>query len=98
MFEPSRKKIAQKGRRARTRHKDPNARLVQFPQTRGRIVEMVELSLDPEFYCVSIRFKDNIDLTVVIDAALTFRAEYSEWKAGEQKVLKRWPMIRSRDG
>lgn len=98
MSEPSRKKIVQNDRRARTRRKDPKARLVEFPQARGRIVEMVELSLDPEFYCVSIRFKDNIDLTVVIDAALTFRAEYSEWKAGEQKILKQWPMIRSHDG
>jgi hypothetical protein len=56
---------------------------------------MVELSLDADFYCVSIRFKDNTDLTVVIDTALTFRAEYSEWKAGNQKVLKRWPLVRS---
>jgi hypothetical protein len=37
---------------------------------------------------VSIRFKDNTDLTVVIDTALTFQSEYSEWKAGNQKVLK----------
>jgi hypothetical protein len=33
--------------------------------------------------------------TFVIDPALTFRADYSEWKAGNQKVLKRWPAIRS---
>jgi hypothetical protein len=95
MPKQSRKKPAQKGRRTRTRRKDPYTRLVQFPQAKGRTVEKVELSLDSEFRCVSIRFKDKTDLTVVIDTALTFRAEYSEWKAGNQKVLKRWPVIRS---
>jgi hypothetical protein len=85
----SRTKSAQKARRTK-RHD----RLVEFPQARGRIVEMVELSLDSDFYCVSIRFKDNTDLTVVLDTALTFRAGYSEWKAGNQKMLKRWPVVR----
>ena len=90
MTKLSRKKDTQKARRDAT-----YARLVKFPQARGRTVEKVELSLDSDFHCVSIRFKDKTDLTVVIDTALTFRAEYSEWKAGNQKVLKRWPVIRS---
>jgi hypothetical protein len=96
MQKRSRKKPTQKVHPARTRRKASHVRLVEFPQARGRTVEMVELSLDSDFYCVSIRFKDNTDLTVVIDTGLTFRAEYSEWKAGNQKVLKRWPVVRSR--
>ena len=95
MPKQSRKKPAPKARRYRARRKDPYTRLVKFPQTRGRTVEMVELSLDSEFQCISIRFKDNTDLTVVIDTALTFRAEYSKWKAGNQTVLKRWPAVRN---
>ena len=51
---------------------------MEFPQAKGRTVEKVELSLDSDFHCVSIRFKDNTDLTVVIDAGLTFQAQYSE--------------------
>ena len=90
MPKQSRKKPAQNARRDAT-----YARLVKFPQAKGRTVEKVELSLDSDFHCISIRFKDNTDLTVVIDTALTFRAEYSEWKAGNQTVLKRWPVVRS---
>ncbi len=90
MSKQSDKKSAQKAHR-----EDSYARLVKFPQARGRTVEMVELSLDSDFHCISIRFKDNTDLTVVIDTALTFRAEYSLWKSGNQKVLKRWPVVRS---
>jgi len=93
MTKLSRKKDTQKA--LRTRRDATYARLVKFPQVRGRTVEKVELSLDSDFHCISIRFKDNTDLTVVIDTVLTFRAEYSKWKAGNQTVLKRWPVVRS---
>jgi hypothetical protein len=79
----------------KARREDTYARSVKFPQARGRTVEMVELSLDSDFQCVSIRFKDNTDLTLVIDTGLSFQAQYSEWKDGNQKVLKRWPVVRS---
>jgi hypothetical protein len=86
---------AQTSRRAPKQRKSRYAGLVQFPEARGRIVERVELSTDSDFPCISIRFQDDTDLTVVIDPALTFHAEYSRWKAGNQKVLKRWPVFRS---
>jgi hypothetical protein len=88
-------KVPQKARRAQKQRKASNARLVEFPQARGRTVEKVELSTDSDFPCISIRFQDNTDLTVVIDPWLTFRADYSRWKAGNQKVLKSWPVFRS---
>ena len=90
MPKQSRKKPAQKAHRDAT-----YARLVKFPQAKGRTVEKVELSLDSDFHCISIRFKDNTDLTVVIDPWLTFQVDYSSWKAGNQKVLKHWPVFRS---
>jgi len=95
MKKQSTTRAAQKARRDRVRRKARYARLVKFSQARGRTVEMVELSLDSDFHCVSIRFKDNTDLTVAINTALTFRAEYSEWKAGNQKFVKRWPVVGS---
>jgi hypothetical protein len=98
MPKQSTKKATQKARRDRTRHENTYARLVNFPQARGRTVEKVELNLDSDYHCVSIRFKDKTDLTVVIDTALTFQATYSEWKAGNQKVLKRWPVVHSPGG
>ena len=84
-----------KARRAPNQHKSRYSRLVEFPQARGRTVEMVELNLDSDFHCISIRFQDDTNLTFVIDPALAFRADYSRWKSGEQKVLKRWPVFRS---
>ena len=88
----SRNKATRKPRRAPAQKKARYPRLVEFPQARGRTVEKIELNLDSDFNCISIRFQDETDLTFVIDPALTFRADYSKWKAGEQKVLKRWPV------
>ena len=88
------KKALRTARRAKQK-KSPYPRLVEFPQARGRTVEKVELSADSDFPCICIRFQDKTDLTFVIDPWLSFQADYSEWKAGNQKVLKRWPVIRS---
>jgi hypothetical protein len=92
---PTAKKAPEKARRATKQRKASYSRLVQFPEARGRTVEKVELSIDSDFPCVSIRFQDKTDLTVVIDPWLTFQVDYSRWKAGNQKVLKRWPVFRS---
>jgi hypothetical protein len=82
-------------RRAPAQKKGRYPRLIEFPQAKGRTVEMVELNLDSDFHCISIRFQDDTDLTFVIDPALTFRADYSSWKDGEQTMLKRWPPVSS---
>lgn len=86
---------ARNPRRAPKQRKSRYSRLVDFPEARGRTVEKVELSTDSDFPCISIRFQDSTDLTFVIDPALTFQADYSDWKAEEQKLLKRWPVFRS---
>lgn len=90
-----RKKVPTKPRKSRKPQKSPSSRHVKFPQARGRTVEMVELFTDPDYPSISIRFQDSTDLTVVIDPALTFNASFSDWKNGEQCVLKRWPTVRS---
>lgn len=95
MKKQSTNRAPQKARRKRVHRKAPCMRLVKFPQARGRMVERVGLSLDPEFHCVCIRFKDNTDLTVVIGMGLSFQAQYSEWKDGNQQVVKRWPVVHS---
>jgi hypothetical protein len=85
-------------RKLRSRQKPRNSRfgrIVEFPQVRGRTVERVELITNPDFCCVSIRFKDKTDLSVVIDPSLTFNTQFSDWKTHDQRVLKRWPPIHS---
>jgi hypothetical protein len=88
-------KAIQKTRSTPKHPKARYSRLVEFPEARGLTVEKVALSTDSDFPCISIRFQDKTDLTVVIDPWLTFQADYSRWKDGNQNVLKRWPVFRS---
>jgi hypothetical protein len=86
---------ARNAHRASKRSKTRHSRLVEFSEVNGLTVEKIELSTASDFPCVSIRFTDSTNLTVVIDPWLTFQAGYSRWKDGNQKVLKRWPVFRS---
>ena len=72
------------------RKKHAYARVVEFPQVKGRTVELVELIADSDYHCLSIRFKDKTDLSVVIDPALSFRANFSDWKTNNQRIIKEW--------
>ncbi len=75
--------------------KTSHRQILEFPGTKGRVVEKIELSADLDYPCVSVYFQDKTDLTVVIDPALIFEATFSDWKTGNQRVLKRWPAVRS---
>ena len=83
-------KSPQKRQSALKRKKLAYARVLQFPQAKGRTVELVELIADTDYHCLSIRFKDKTDLSVVIDSMLTFRANFSDWKTDDQRVIKEW--------
>jgi len=68
---------------------------IELPQTKGRMVKMIELIADSDYQCVSIHFQDNTDLEVMIDPALAFKASLYDWKTGKQRLLRRWPTVRS---
>jgi hypothetical protein len=95
MKKQSSTKSPRKARLAPKRKQSSYDRVVEFPQARGRTVELVELIAASDYHCISIRFQDKTDLSVVIDPALTFRANFSDWKTHNQRVLKRWATIRS---
>src|SRR5262249_4974455 len=72
-----------------------HGRSVTFQLPRGREVEVIELTADSGYHSVTIRFKDNTDLEVIIDPALVFKAELYDWKGGKHRVLRRWPTVYS---
>jgi hypothetical protein len=64
-----------------------------FSEVKGRTVEKIELSVSADYHCISIRFLDKTDFTVEIDPCLRFTALHSDWKTGNQRVLKRWATV-----
>jgi hypothetical protein len=71
--------------------------MVEFTGIQGRTVEKVQLCTSASYHSISILFEDKTDLTLVIDSWFTFQADYYDWKTGDQKVLKSWPVVKSEE-
>jgi|SRR6185437_12933827 len=66
-----------------------------FPAVRGKTLADVYLTMDSDQSSVTLHFDDNTDLVVDIEPRLSFSADYSDWKTGNERIIKRWPRIRS---
>jgi hypothetical protein len=71
---------------------------VPFPEARGKTLADLYLTLDSEANCITLTFDDRTEMVFDIDflPRFTVAAEYSDWKTGDQRVLRRWPARRSR--
>jgi hypothetical protein len=70
-------------------------KVLRFPQTKGKIISDVELSLSPEYHAVDIRFQDKTSLTLSIEPCFQVTPVLADWKTGDYKLLKRWQPILS---
>lgn len=81
------------------RRKRPSGRrrerpqLLRFDQIKGKRVEFVELSIDPDFPCIDIGLEDQTGLRFVMDERLTITPTYSDWKSGNERVLRSWKAL-----
>lgn len=67
---------------------------VRYTEMKGRTVERIEVSLSSDYRCVSIRFEDKTDFTIEIDTRLACEAFHADWKTGNMRILKRWPVLK----
>jgi len=72
----------------------PRARQ-DFPEVKDKIVEIVELSVESDYYGISIRFQDKTSLTFSIEPAVFTFPIYSQWTDGEEKILKEYQPVSS---
>jgi hypothetical protein len=70
-------------------------RVLNFPQTKGKIVADVELSLSSDYRAVDIRFQDKTALTLSIEPCFQVVPVLADWKTGNYRLLKRWKPILS---
>jgi len=67
-----------------------------FPETTGKTVEAVELKPMENGYGIGILFTDRTYLAFDVDPLIRIRPDYSSWKTGNYKPLKRWPSVLSK--
>ena len=67
-----------------------------FPEVKGKIVDLVEFEIEPDFYGISIRFQDRTSLTFSMEPCVFTFPIYSRWTdKGEEEVIKEYQPLRS---
>jgi hypothetical protein len=76
-------------------HTHPLRKVVHFPQAKGKVVEGVEFSTYSDYHNIAFKFEDKTCLNFTIDMGFTLGSDYSDWKTGNQRVIRKWPVVRS---
>jgi hypothetical protein len=75
------------------RYRPPGS--IPFAQAQGKTMADLYLTAEAELNCITLCFADNTELVVEIEPSLSFTADYSDWKTGDERVIKKWRRIRS---
>ena len=81
-------------RRRRSKNTKAHRRVFHFPQTRGKLIEDVEFSTFSDYHNISINFQDKTCLNFSIETGFTLESDYSDWKTGNQRILRAWQPIK----
>ena len=67
----------------------------RFEEIKGKPVDFVEVFTAGEYHAIDVRFQDKTALHFVIDPGFILETEYADWKTGNWRPIKRWPLIHS---
>jgi hypothetical protein len=89
-------KTSRKNPKSPARRSRRSRRPLRFNLARGKTVEFIEMFTDADFPCVEIAFADKTALHFLMETRLAMEPTYSKWKAGNQRVLRKWPSVECR--
>jgi len=67
----------------------------RFEEVKGKLVDFVEVYTAGEYHAIDVRFQDKTSLHFIIDPCFILETDYADWKTGNWRPIKRWPLIRS---
>jgi hypothetical protein len=67
----------------------------RMEEVKGKTVEFVEFFTGDGYHVIDIGFEDKTALHLAIEPHFTLEREYADWKTGNHRSLKEWPLIRS---
>jgi len=67
----------------------------RFNEFFGKTVDFVEVFTAGEYHSINVHFEDKTVLHFVIDPGFTLETEHADWKTGNWRPIKRWPLIHS---
>lgn len=68
----------------------PGRRVFHYPAAKGKVVDQVQFSTVSGYHNIAIDFDDKTCLNFEIDTGFMLEADYSDWKTGNQKVIRAW--------
>ncbi|MBZ5531083.1 MAG: hypothetical protein LAO20_06610 [Acidobacteriia bacterium] len=70
-------------------------RFYRFEEAKGKPVDYIEVFTCGEYHSLDVRFQDKTTMHFVIEPCFILETEYSDWKTGNWRPIKKWPLIRS---
>lgn len=67
----------------------------QMKEFQGKVVDYVQVFTSGGYNSISVRFQDKTSLDFAIDTCFTLDTDYTDWKTGNMRLIKRWPLIHS---
>jgi hypothetical protein len=67
----------------------------RMEEVKGKTVDFVEFFTTNGYHVIDIGFEDKTALHLSIEPCFTLEREYADWKTGDSRSLKQWPLIRS---
>lgn len=67
----------------------------KMEEFKGKIVDYAQIFTSGEYSSISVRFQDKTSVDFVIDPCFTVDTDYTDWKSGDMRRIKRWPLIHS---
>jgi hypothetical protein len=89
-----RPKITRRGRTTIRRYEGGRS-FHRFEETKGKAIDYIEFYTSDGFHNIDIAFDDKTAVHFVIEPRFTLDTEYADWKTGNLRPLKRWPLIHS---
>lgn len=67
----------------------------RFEEIRGKPVDFIEFYTSGEYHAIDVRFQDKTALHFIIEPRFTVEADFSDWKTGNLRRIRKWPPIPS---
>lgn len=73
----------------------PGRTFHRFAEAKGKALDYVEFFTMGEYHCIDVAFEDKTAMHFVIEPTFTLETDYADWKTGDWRQLKKWPLIHS---
>jgi hypothetical protein len=76
----------------------PGRSFHRFEEAKGKAIDYIEFFTSDGFHNIDIAFDDKTAVHFVIEPSFTLDTEYADWKTGNWRLIKQWPLIPSASG